>query len=200
MALEGARGVKGDFTPLPSPVRKGDQAGNVQKAPAASLGCPCICQRLGAGKEGWDGAWACTGLEEMSWAKVLATGPRQQAGLMCWEFPQTLGKFGMSWEVVIFQPRLGVSCFQAERCLLDGLWEPRALASWHPALRQAVLEGEWSRQWRQDCRPPSHACCCRCCCTQSPLFMLYPLGRGAQDFSLQGCRAGRHFSPWLNTL
>lgn len=37
MALEGARGVKGDFTPLPGPVRKGARAGNVQKAPAASL-------------------------------------------------------------------------------------------------------------------------------------------------------------------
>lgn len=37
MALEGARGVKGDFTPLPGLVRKGAQSGNVQKAPAASL-------------------------------------------------------------------------------------------------------------------------------------------------------------------
>lgn len=37
MALEGARGVKGDFTPLPGLARKGARAGNVQKAPAASL-------------------------------------------------------------------------------------------------------------------------------------------------------------------
>ena len=102
MALEGARGVEGDFTPLPSPVRKGAQAGNVQKAPAASLDCLCICQQLGAGKEGWDGACACTGLEEMSWAKVLAAGPRQCASLGCCEFPQTSAKLRMSWEVVIF--------------------------------------------------------------------------------------------------
>lgn len=38
MALEGARGLKGDFTLLPSPVRKGAQAGNVQKSCASASG------------------------------------------------------------------------------------------------------------------------------------------------------------------
>lgn len=37
MALEGARGVKGDFTPLPGLARRGARAGNAQQAPAASL-------------------------------------------------------------------------------------------------------------------------------------------------------------------
>lgn len=113
MALEGARGVKGDFTPLPRPVRKGAQAGNVQKAPAASLGCLCICQCLGAGKEGWDRAWAYTGLEEVSWAQVLATGPRQHAGLVCCEFPQTSGKLRMSWEVVNFPAQVRHKLFSS---------------------------------------------------------------------------------------
>lgn len=76
MALEGARGVEGDFTLLPSPVKEGVWAGNIPEALAASLGCSRICQQLGVRKEGGDGARACTGLEEMSCAQseLLAQG------------------------------------------------------------------------------------------------------------------------------
>lgn len=50
------------------------------------------------------------GLEEVSWAKVLATGPRQHANSMCWEFPPNF------WEI---WDELGSCDFPAQvRCEL----------------------------------------------------------------------------------
>lgn len=90
VALEGACGGEGDFTPLPGPVRKGAQAGDVQKAPAASLGLlvPLPAAGCGEGGMGRDGME----LQEMSWAKALVAGPGQLGCVV--NSPKLLGNSG----------------------------------------------------------------------------------------------------------
>ena len=199
MALEGARGVEGDFTPLPGLVRKGAQAGNVQKALAASLGCSCICQRLGAGKEGWDGAWACTGLEEMSWAKVLAAAPRQRASLACCEFPQTSRKFRMSWEVVIFPAQVRCKLFPSREVFAG--WAAGAMCLSQPASSLAAGGFGGEMEWAMEQAMETKLLSFFPCLLLHPIYPSHAVPTGQISTRLLSLRLSTwHLPPWLNTL
>lgn len=160
--------------------------------------CPkimCICQRLGVGKEGWHGAWACAGLEEMSWAKVLAAGPRQHAGLVCCEFPQTSGKFGMSWEVVIFPAQVGCMLFPSREVF--AVWAAGAVCLGQPAssLAAGSFGGEMERAMETKLLSPF------LCLLLHPVSPFHAVPTGQISTSLPSLRLPTwHLSPWLNTL